>query len=355
MPSSQRGLRVVVVGGTGNIGTSVVSALGADPSVAEVVALSRREPRWPSLNAHWREVDARTDELTTHLRGADVVISLVWIFQPTRDPVATWRNNVLASMRVFDAAAEAGVPALVYGSSVAAYSPGPQRESVDESWPTHGWPAAAYCREKAYLERYLDGFESRHPDMRVVRMRPGFVFKQESAAQQRRLFAGPFLPHAAVRPEWLPVVPDLPGLNLQTVHTSDVAEAYRLAVTNPVSGAFNIAAEPVVDARELGRLFGARPVSLPAWSARWALAALWKLHVVPASPELFDAVLRLPVMDTTRARTHLGWSPRYSALEAVEEAVAGMRRGAGAPTPPLEPRVAGGRRHEIGTGVGERE
>lgn len=33
------------------------------------------------------------------------------------------------------AVAEAGVPALVYASSVGAYSPGPKDRSVDESWP----------------------------------------------------------------------------------------------------------------------------------------------------------------------------------------------------------------------------
>jgi len=56
-------------------------------------------------------------------------------------------------VRVFDAVAAARVPALVYASSVGAYSPGPKDVPVAESWPTHGWPEASYTREKAYAER----------------------------------------------------------------------------------------------------------------------------------------------------------------------------------------------------------
>ena len=82
------------------------------------------------------------------------------------------------------------MPALVYASSVGAYSPGPKDRAVDEGWPTHGWPGASYTREKAYLERVLDAFEARHPGVRVVRMRPGFIFKRESAHEQRRIFGG---------------------------------------------------------------------------------------------------------------------------------------------------------------------
>ena len=48
----------------------------------------------------------------------------------------------------------------------------------------------AYGREKAYLERYLDAYELRHPGIRVVRMRTSLIFKRSSASEQRRIFAG---------------------------------------------------------------------------------------------------------------------------------------------------------------------
>ncbi|WP_214370998.1 NAD-dependent epimerase/dehydratase family protein [Pseudonocardia sp. H11422] len=348
-------MRVVVVGATGNVGTSVVQALRAEPEVTSVLGLARRRPGWQPDGVEWATAHIASDDLVPHLRGADVVVHLAWLFQPTHDPVLTWRVNALGGIRVFRAVVEAGVPALVYASSVGAYSPGPQDRAVDEGWPTHGWPTAAYTREKAYLERVLDAVEAEHPDLRVVRMRPGFIFKREAATGQRRLFAGPLLPTRLVRPGLLPVVPNLPGLRFQALHSLDAADAFRLAALRPVRGAFNLAADPVLDAGELARLLRARTVRVPTRAVRTALAVAWRTHLLPASPQLFDAVLRLPIMDVRRAREELGWQPRHSALDAVGAFLEGLRDGAGFDTPPLAPDTGGPlRMQEFRTGVGAR-
>lgn len=346
-------MRVVVVGASGNVGTSVVEALASDPAVDEIVGIARRRPGWEAPKTKWSTADVGTADLAGLFQGADAVVHLAWLFQPSRDPKATWRANVLGSERVFQAVAGAGVRTLVYASSVGAYSPAPKDRKVDESWPTHSLPTAAYGREKAYVERLLDTFERDQPDIRVVRLRPAFIFKRESASEQRRLFAGPLVPGRLVRPGLIPVVPDLPGLRFQALHTSDAAEAYRLAVVGDAAGAFNIAAGPVVDAARLAELLGARVVPVPAGPVLAAAAAAWRLHLVPADPALVDLFLQLPIMDTGRAERKLGWKPRISALDAISEFLTGLRTKAGMDTPPLDPR-SGGRVRELLTGVGQR-
>ena len=336
-------LRVVIVGATGNVGTSLIEALGEDPEIESILGLARRLPAWSARKTTWARADVTTDDLVAHFRGADVVVHLAWILQPTHDPLVTWRCNALGSLRVFEAVAEAGVPAVVYASSIGAYAPGPRDgRPVDESWPTHALPTAAYGREKSYVERVLDTFERDHADVRVVRLRPGFIFKRESASAQRRLFAGPLLPGRLVRPELIPFVPDIPGFRLQALHSADAAQAYRLAIVRPVRGAFNVAADPVLDPQTLAAFLDARPVKVPSRAARAVIAAGWHLHVVPASPTLFDLALSLPVMDTRRAREELGWQSSKSSLDAIGELFEGLRTGAGMDTPPLR-RHAGGR------------
>lgn len=348
-------MRVVITGATGNIGTSLVDALGDDPAVTSIVALARRRPTaWSPPKTEFVEADITRDDLVAHMRGADAVVHLAWLFQPSHDPLLTWWVNVKGSIRVFDAVVEAGVPALVYSSSVGAYSPGPKDRGVDERWPTDGVPTAAYAREKAYVERVLDAFECRQPDVRVVRIRPGFIFKRESAAEQRRLFAGPFLPGRFVRPSLIPVVPDLPGLRMQMLHSADAGEAFRLALTRDVRGAFNIAADPVVDATVLADVLGARVVKTPLRPVRAALTAAWHLHLVPVQPALLDVALTIPVMDTTRARVELGWVPRHTSVDALRALFEGLREGAGGPTPPLDADAGGpARTQELATGVGQ--
>ncbi|MFE4821662.1 SDR family oxidoreductase [Streptomyces sp. NPDC056704] len=341
--SGESGGRIVVTGATGNVGTSLTRLLAEDAEVESVRGLARRIPDWSPAKTAWSAVDLASEDadLVKEFEGADTVVHLAWAFQPTHDPATTWRTNVLGSIRVFEAAGAAKVSALVHASSVGAYSPGPKEHAVDESWPTHGWPDAAYCREKAYLERALDSFEHEHPGVRVVRMRPAFLFKRESASEQRRIFGGRFLPGPLARPELLPFLPDIPGLRIQVLHTDDAAKAYQLAIHGRVQGAFNLAGEPPVDAEMLGEMLGARPVRLPRPAARSAIAAAWGLHLLPASPHLFDAVLRLPLMDCSRAQADLQWRPERTAGEVLEEFLHGLQRGAGGETEPLKARKVG--------------
>ncbi|MEA2299587.1 MAG: UDP-glucose 4-epimerase, partial [Solirubrobacteraceae bacterium] len=201
----------------------------------------------------------------------------------------------------------------------------------------------------------LDAFEAAHPEMRVVRLRPGLIFKGPAASGIRRLFAGPLLPTPLLRRRLIPLVPAIDRLRFQAVHSLDVGEAYRLAATRPVRGAFNIAAEPVLDPPELGRLLGARPVPVPAGLVRAAADLSWRLRLQPTPPGWLDLGLGVPLMDISRAHRELGWTPTRTAGAALLELIDAMRRGDGAPTPPLEPGGDGPLRlRELLTGIGAR-
>jgi nucleoside-diphosphate-sugar epimerase len=245
----------------------------------------------------------------------------------------------------------------VYASSIGAYSPGPKDRGVDESWPTTGIQSSFYSRHKAEVERLLDRFEAEHPETRVVRLRPGLIFKREAASGIRRLFAGPFLPNFVVQRRLIPVVPAHDRLVFQAVHSYDVGDAYRLAVVNDdARGPFNIAADPVLDPGELVRALGARTVRAPSALLRGGAALTYKLRLQPSEPGWVDMAFGVPVMDTTRARTELGWKPERSSTEALLDLLDGMREGAGLDTPPLEPGGAGPlRAREFATGVGRRQ
>src|SRR3954449_2469732 len=304
-------MRVVVTGATGNVGTALLSALGPDERVGEVIGLARRRPALELPKVTWREADICKADLRALFTGADAVVHLAWLIQPSRDEATTRAVNVEGSARVFEAAAAAAAPRLVYASSVGAYSPGPKDRLVDESWPTEGIETSFYARHKAAVERVLDRFEAEHPDIRVVRLRPGLIFQREAASEIRRLFAGPLLPSPLIRRALVPIVPRVERLRFQAVHSHDVGEAYALAVvTETARGAFNIAAEPVLDPDLRGAGLGARPVPVPAAVLRAGAALTWRARLQPTEPGWVDMALAVPLMDTTRAREHLGWTPR---------------------------------------------
>jgi UDP-glucose 4-epimerase len=346
-------MHVVIVGASGNVGTSLLRALADEPAVDSILGIARRRPQAQFAKTTWATADVTSDDLTQHFRGADAVVQLAWAIQPSRDDAELWRINVRGSERVFRAVADAGAPALVYASSVGAYSPGPKDRAVDESWPTEGIPTSFYSRHKAEVERLLDRFERDTPGTRVVRLRPALIFKREAATGIRRLFAGPLFPSPLVRGGRAPLVPDIPGLRFQAVHSSDVGDAYRRAIVRDVSGPFNLAAEPVLDPQTLAQLFGARLVPLPVKLVRALTDLTWRLHLQPTPVGWVDMGLGVPLMDCTRARELLDWQPQRSAGEALRELLQGMADGAGADTPPLQPQTTAPLRvRELLTGVG---
>src|SRR5687767_5238415 len=173
-------MRVVVVGANGNIGTSVLAALTANAKVTSIAAVARRPAEDADPKVEWHALDGTRDDLDRGMEGAGAGICLAWLIQQSRDLGRVRATNVGGSRRVFEAAGGVGVPALLYSSSVGAYSPGPKDRAVDESWPTDGIHTSFYSRHKAEVERILDRFQAEHDEMRVVRMRPALVFKREA-------------------------------------------------------------------------------------------------------------------------------------------------------------------------------
>jgi nucleoside-diphosphate-sugar epimerase len=181
------------------------------------------------------------------------------------------------------------------------------------------------------------------------------MFKREAGTEIRRLFVGPFAPRWLFNKRLIPILPRIDKLRFQAVHTDDVAEAVRLALHGSAAGAFNIAAEPILDPDTLAHILEARTVPFRSGALRALTSATWRLRLQPTPPGWLDLALAAPLMSTERARRELGWLPRVGADEALLELLDGMREGAGAETPPLDPETSGpARSHEFGTGVGAR-
>jgi hypothetical protein len=65
--------------------------------------------------------------------------------------------------------------------------------------------------------------------------------------------------------------------------------------------------------------------------------------------------LAVPLMDSGRARSELGWEPRHSATDTLLELLDGIRAGADDATPPLARSASGPLRiRELLTGQGSR-
>jgi nucleoside-diphosphate-sugar epimerase len=318
-------MRVAVTGATGNIGAALLPRLAAMPDVDEIVGIARRTPDWDVPKVRWESSAIEEDDLAGPLRGVDALVHLVWIIQPSRDTERQRIVNIVGLERVLAAATAAGVRSIVHASSVGAYSPGPRDRLVDESWPTDGTSRLPYSWQKAYAERLLDRYERDRSDVRVVRIRPALVMQRAAGTEVKRYFLGRLVPRFAVRPTPLLALLDHGPLQLQAVHTDDVATAFAAATVSDVRGPLNVAAPDVVG---VDRRVGLAIVSRLA-------GATFTARLQPTGAGWVDAAGHLPLMDTGRIASELGWKAETSARDALSELLGGMRDRATGPTPAL--------------------
>lgn len=319
-------MRVAVTGITGQFGKALARVLEGEPAVTQVVGVARR-PFDPEAEGFtklvYRPGDVRDPELRSSFEGADVVVHLAFVIGGSRADQGQRRDiNVDGSRNVFAASAEAGAKKIIYASSVAAYGAHSDNpELISEEHPTRGTPGVSYSQEKAEVEAILDLFEKEHPQITVTRMRPCAVGGPGLVDMMWE-----FLPDAARRlPIFAPWFPRLfPNpiqggrLLLQAVHEDDVAEAFRLAIVNDAPGAFNIAGEDVLGARDVASIMRARALPVPLIGTRRLVDVAHRLGISKVPGDWVD-LMRYPILvDSTRARTTLGWQPQFTSRSALE-------------------------------------
>jgi len=321
------GLTVAVTGPTGEIGISAVEALERNALVDHIIGMARR-PFDPDSHKWTKTTYRRGDILDREtvdalVSDADVVVHLAFIIMGSREE--SRRINLAGTRNVFEATVAAGRPRrLVYTSSVAAYgyhsdNPIPLTEDV----PPRGSPEHYYSEQKALCEAALAEITA-GSSLEVFVLRPCIVAGPQAPALDDAM-PWHWLPgmRTAIRavPLLKPLVPD-PRIPLQLVHHDDVAAAIALAATaSAPAGPYNIAGDGVVSTTEVVAALGGRPVGVPQLAAAAASAAIAQLPFAPSALEWLHAVRTSVVMDTSKAKSVLGWTPKYTSAETLEALV----------------------------------
>ena len=319
--------RVLVTGGGGFIGSNVVRGLlerGDEVRVLDNFSTGNRANLAPIRD----DVEIVEGELRSYervhaaTRGVEVVFhqgALPSVPRSVQDPLTTSAVNVEGTLNTFRAAARAGAARFVYASSVAAY--GFHRGNpvgITEDWPTRPADRLFYAQEKAELEQLLNEEAAAAPGLDVYLLRPPIVLgpnavggKLEVPAWLRSL--------SEWVPRRLPPVPiPVPDLPVQLIHEDDVASALlRCVLGLGPPGAYNIAADDTLTAADIVRLLGGIPVPLPARPAQAAARAAARMPGLPQPAQWIEALAHPAVMDTSKARTELGWEPKVSASSAL--------------------------------------
>jgi nucleoside-diphosphate-sugar epimerase len=298
-------MRIFVAGGTGAIGRPLVTSLAA--AGHEVVVFSRSEGRVTALGvpgivpAVGDAFDA--DALTQAVRSAqpEVVINQLTSLSRTASPFAVKRGFDLTSRlrrevsgTLVAAARAAGARRIIAQSISFAYRPGPGvRTDSDPLWTEAKGQIGVLSTSLATLESATLGGAGLE----------GVVLRYGSFYGPGTYFAPGGLYASLLARRLLPLPGDGGGL-FGLVHVEDAASATTAALDG-AAGTFNVVDDTPAPASEwmpfVARLLGAKPPRrVPESIARLGAGAF-----------LTYLMCDQPAVSNQRARTELGWSPRY--------------------------------------------
>ena len=305
--------RVIVIGGSGHVGTFLVPRLVA--AGHQVVNVARGSHRPYREDAAWQQVEVvaldrtKLEESGGFGRaiadlGPDIVIDMICFTLPSaRQLVEALRGRVQHLLHCGTI--------WVHGHAAAV--------PTSEDAPRTAF--GDYGTQKAAIEAYLLG-EARRNGFPVTIFRPGHI----------------------VGPGWEPLNPAghfnsavfgqiargepllLPNFGLETVHhvhADDIAQLVVAAIGNwssAVGEAFNAVSPQALTLRgyaeAMYRWFGHEPRLEFLPYAQWA-----ERHEPKDAEATWEHIARSPSHSIAKAQRLLGYAPRYSSLQAVQEAV----------------------------------
>lgn len=311
-------MRVTVIGATGHIGTWLVPRLVRQGHEVVAISRGRREPyqRFPEWESARRvAIDREAAERSGSFGGRiadlqpDVVIDLMCF---DRDSAAHLVDAVRDRVEHFIHCGTLWVHGV------------PRSRPYDETAPRE--PFGDYGIKKAEIEKFLlsesnGGFPATvlHPGHITG---PGWNPINPAGNLDTRIFDNLARGRTVTLPD--------DGLaTLQHVHADDVAQAFALTVDQPakaIGESFHVASREPVTMLSYAE-------SVASWSGRKANVAFlpwdeWKATVSERDAALTrDHMLHSPCASIEKARRVLGFEPRYTAVEAVRDALATQLQG----------------------------
>ena len=306
-------MRVIVIGGSGHIGTYLVPQLVAAGHEVTEVSRGEREPYQP--NKAWEHVRKvkidraeaeKSGEWGTKLRELqpDIVVDLI-CFTPE-------------SAQILVGALKGQVQHLLHCGTIWIHGPSVTVPTT-EAAPRR--PFGEYGIRKAAIETYLLG-EARRDGFPVTLLHPGHIVGPGWAPLNPAGHFNPEVFSRIARGEEL----TLPNLGMETVHhvhAADVAQAFMQSINNwstSVGESFHVVSPAAISLRGYAEAmyawFGQEPkLKFSGWEE-------WR-QTVPENEAgaTWDHIAHSPNCSIEKARRLIAYNPRYSSLEAVYESV----------------------------------
>ncbi|WP_424809706.1 NAD-dependent epimerase/dehydratase family protein [Rhodococcus sp. 27YEA15] len=311
---------VLVTGASRFLGGYLVTRLTQNPAIERVIAVDTVSPSKDMTRrmgrAEFVRADIRNPLVGKVLRNADVdtvVHASILQKAPKSGSRAAMKDmNVIGAMQLFALCQKApAVRKVILRSASVVYGCSARDPAkFTEEMSARRDPPGGFARDSLEIEGYLRGMGRRRPDISVGILRLAPLIGTQLTATVGHYVTAPFVPTIVGR-----------NARLQLLHVEDALAALERATLGDVTGTYNIAADGVVmmsqAIRRAGRVEVPMPLALFRNVGRSLVGSSMRLY----TDELLEYFRFGCGLDTTRMRTEMGFEPRWTTLQALDDFV----------------------------------
>lgn len=295
-------MRILVLGGTGFIGSHVVQGLLDDGHYVKVIdrTLKYRHPNYPQQIEYIQADYADSFVMLEALAGIDLVIHLVSSTVPgtsNLDPVADIQTNLVNSVKLLTAMNQADVKRIVYFSSGGTVYGNPEKTPISEDAATH--PISSYGITKLAIENYLYMHQELY-GLKPVILRISNPYGPRQGHLGSQGVIGTFLTQI-IHDQAIKIWGDGSVIR-DYIYIEDVVSACTSVINSEITGVFNIAS--------------GNEYSLLDIVHEIEKCTDKRADIVFEEKRGFD--VKKVVLDTTLAEVKLNWTPKYSLKEGIK-------------------------------------
>jgi UDP-glucose 4-epimerase len=305
-PAGER-RKVVVTGVGGRLGQLLARRLCRTDGI-RVVGVDRRPLQNLPPDVEHVQVDLRSKRARDVFRMGDVaaLVHLGVMHDPEESADERHGWNIVGTGRLLEYCQSYGVRKVVLLSSASVYGPrADNAQFLAEDAPLLGGQGFPEIRDLVELDMLCGTFFWRARDVETVILRPVHILGAVRNAPSNYLR--------------LPRVPALLGFDpmVQFIHEEDVVEALCCALRPGVRGIFNVTGPGEVPLSVVLRELQCPVVRVPHPVAGPLLRLLWRAGLSSFPPPELDHIRYVCMVDGSRSRGELGFSPRHSLRETI--------------------------------------
>lgn len=306
-------MKLAITGGNSFLMTRALKLFIDLPSFSEIHVFDLYEPHIVSSKIFFHKINLINDNASESIakillnNQIDTMIHAALFSGPTRNPHTHHEVESIGTFHVLNACAEAKIRNLIINSSTFVYGALPKNPNYLKETRALVLQKPYFVKTRIDVETQIQEFAETYKNCRVIVLRFAPILGPNSTNIRAQYFLSG-------------VVPCVLGYDplLQFIHEDDALKALLIALKSKESGVFNIVGKGVIALSTGVHLAGKLPMPFPAHMCKLFFSTGYLCYIWNLPEEMVPFFQYLCVADGNKAKTKLGFVPKYSSRQALK-------------------------------------